>query len=170
MKRSLLFYILIILFCSCQNKAKNTVSDLKDFLGRTLYIPEQLENQFIKQPYKFKNNLIITIYPKDCTACALENVSMYKLYIDTLKAFNTGISLLSHKDNKEKIEVALKDLKIDFPIIYYDNNEFVTKNNLMKNTLLNTFVINNEKKIIWIGSPIATERTWNLFSKMMKKL
>lgn len=78
MKRSLLFYILIILFCSCQNKAKNTVSDLKDFLGRTLYIPEQLENQFIKQPYKFKNNLIITIYPKDCTACALENVSMYK--------------------------------------------------------------------------------------------
>lgn len=168
-----IFYISIILllsFYSCQNRSKNIDLSLVKFLGTTLIIPQQMEDEYENILHSSKNKLIIIVDPKDCTACALQNINTLKLYREQLSKFNTEVLLFTKGSSKNEVESVLYDMKIEYPVIYYNNDEFIIKNKLTDNPLLHTFVINKEKNVIWIGSPIKNQKSWDLFCKMMRKL
>lgn len=161
------FCFLILLLCNaCYNKADDTDKVLTEFLGSSISFPGPMRDSL--KNYSDKNLLIIVIDSTDCTSCTLQNIDMLKMYKEKFIEFNIDILIIAQRKNKN-VESILDNMGIDFPI-FFDNSEFIIKNKLMYNSLLHTFLINREKKVIWVGSPIRTENSWNIFCQMMKKI
>ncbi len=158
--------VILFLCNACYHKAEDADKVLTEFLGSTIRFPGPMEDSL--KNYSDKNLLIIVIDSTDCTSCTLQNVDMLKLYKEKFIEFNTGILIIAQRKDKN-VKSILDNMGIDFPI-FYDDSEFILKNKLMYNSLLHTFLINREKKVIWVGSPIRTENSWNLFCQMMKKI
>ena len=166
---NIFFSVFMVILFSCQIAEKKQDSDIKSFLGSTLFIPQSMETEFNKYVNSSENLLVIIIESEDCHECALNNFNMLKYYDKDFSTYKTNILLITERENREEITMLLKNKSINYPVIFDDNHEFVNKNKFMKNPLFYTFVINNKKEIVWIGSPITDKRTWDLFCKQMQK-
>lgn len=158
---------MILLSCNaCCYRVVSVDKILTEFLGSTIKFPKSMEDSL--KAHLDKNLLIIVVDSTDCTSCTLQNIDMLKLYRERFMEFDIRILLIVQKKYKN-IKSILDDMRIDFPV-FYDNSEFIVENKLVDNPVLHTFLINRKKKVIWIGSPIRTEDSWNLFCQMMKKV
>ena len=83
-----------ILF-ACQIPEKKQDSDIKSFLGSTLYIPQNMENEFNKYINSSEKLFVIIIESKDCHKCALNNINMLKYYDKDFSKYKTNILLIT---------------------------------------------------------------------------
>lgn len=158
--------ILILIFNSCK---KSTYSDhlnfiAEKFIGKSIIIPDNMCASF--SMLNFKNFTIITyIDSSECTSCSLECIKRFSLY--DFDQLYTEHLLVVRSVDEIKIKEILNNLFIDYPVIYDRNGEFKKLNKFLSESIFKTFVIDKCKSIVWLGSPIETNKTWKLFNKMI---
>ncbi|GHT65325.1 hypothetical protein AGMMS50239_24820 [Bacteroidia bacterium] len=171
-------YVILFLFCSitiisCTRKYRNTVveKELKSFLGSTIIFPENISITFEEITSSRDFVLISYIDSTDCTPCALKHIEVYKFYKDQLKnQFNTEILLLIQNNDEEGVKKMLSDIGVPFPFLLDIEKKFKSINNIPDNPTYQTLIVDEQRKIIWIGSPVENKKTWELYQKMMAKL
>jgi hypothetical protein len=95
----------------------------------------------------------------------MEHIALWKKHSEELTRSNTGILLVIQNSDEETVINALKSVKVTFPFIIDRGKKFKVKN--IKALITGTFVMNKNRKVIFTGSPIATEETWISFVKLV---
>jgi hypothetical protein len=113
--------------------------------------------------------IIIYINPGECTSCSMNQLIPWKLYGNTLNKHNTSILLVLHNTDEQKVNEILKSLEIQFPVVFDKEGKFRIANDKIFRVAHNDiFVIDKNKNVIFIGSPIANEKQWREFIKVAK--
>lgn len=164
------FILIVILFFSC--KEKRTIDpEIKAFLGSNVVVNSQLGK--IVQGELSEKDYILLLYFKidDCVPCSLDKVNLLKIYESDWEKFKTGILLvIQDNDKKDEILSLMNDLDIQYPVFFDVGNHFKESNRAVQHEIAQTFVMDKENKVIWIGSPIKNEQTLIRYRKMMNML
>lgn len=171
MKKYCCLILMIISSISCTNKNNNIDPKIKSFLGSTIIVTNDL-NRKIQNYYSDKDYiLLLYLATEDCAPCVLEKVKMLNAYSSDFKKFSTGILLIIQDGEKnEEISFIINDLEIDYPVIFDKNNKFIENNKSIQSKICQTFIMDKEYKVIWIGSPIQNKETLTRYYKMMNLL
>jgi hypothetical protein len=117
-----------------------------------------------------EHEVIIYIDGRECTVCSLSHLDTWKLYENSLIKYNTGIILVVFTANEQNVIDILKSMKINFPVIFDNREEFRIMNaEIFQAVHDGVFVIDKNKNVAFTGSPIVTEEKWNSFMKLVKK-
>lgn len=170
MKIYILFVFTIFIIVSCINK-KNIDPEIKAFLGSTIITTDSLTTS-IQSHYSDKDYIMLIYFTsEDCAPCVLEKVNLLKTYKNEFSKFRTGIILMIQDCNKnDDVKFIMKEMGIDYPLVFDYKESFKSKNKAMDKNICQTFIMNKQNKVIWIGSPIQNEKSLTLYRKMMKKL
>lgn len=161
----------LIIFISC-NKGHEIKSEIESFLGSTVVMTKDIENKIEEFFPEKKYFLLIYLENKECMPCKLEKVDMLKHYKSDFDKFYTGIALIIQDGDKkderrEDVRFLLKEAGMDYPIIFDENDEFIKNNKAISNKLCRTFIVDKDKKVIWIGSPIQNEKSMTRYRRIM---
>ncbi|MDR3246668.1 MAG: redoxin domain-containing protein [Prevotellaceae bacterium] len=121
-------------------------------------------NQYI-QTYKYVSIIYIDI--AECTGCSLSHLAAWEVHKKILDKYNIGVLLVFRNTDEEQIVKILKSKKITFPFIFDKTGEFKTGNKIFKSIKDNIFVIDRDKNVISLESPIKNEQTWKNFMKIV---
>ena len=65
--------------------------------------------------------------------------------------------------NPKKIDIICKKNKFDYPIFYASKNNINKINNFPEQIEYQTFLLNQDNRVLIIGNPIKNEKLWNLY-------
>jgi hypothetical protein len=140
-------------------------------IGKTIIFPDDMNDLWKSKTEKYNYTLILYVDSTDCTPCSLNDVSLFKQYEDQLRnQFNTEILLVIQNIDYDYVNTVLSNINIYYPFILDISKEFKTINKIPDIHKYQTFLINKEKEIIWIGSPVINKNLWNLFTQAMQIL
>ena len=119
----------------------------------------------------FVNDFTILCYidSADCTVCSMQWLTLWSHRERELEKLNTGIVLIVNNTDEKAVYDALEHLQLKFPVAF-DNNSALKQNNPLLLGQFPVFAVNREKEVVWLGTPIESETTWNLFCKTLQKL
>jgi hypothetical protein len=104
-----------------------------------------------------------------CNYCSFSSLTKWKHFEKKLEENNTGVLFIIHNSDEELVINSLKSFKFNIHFIFDKDRRFKAKNiktfHLAQN---NTFVMDKDKNVIFIGSPIANEKNWQSFIKLVK--
>ena len=162
--RYLLLLVVILVVQSCV-KNKNTDS-IKDFIGTTVEFNDVIGDDFDKKT----NKVIIYFDSTDCMSCALDNAILWEKHEKDLKKYHLNVMMLCDKSLSKEMCAYKDKYGIAFPLLWDTIGSMVHDYPFLRHKQFQTFVLNADNKIIWIGSPIYDEQVWNRFCKMMELL
>lgn len=149
------FFLAATIIFSCKNELKVVLTDI---------VPDKTEHQY-------NYTAVIYLDGKGCTSCALQNLRPWARHKQILEKYNTNILLVINHFNEQVILETLKNLDIfnAFNVVFDKDGKFRTMNsNVFKIAHDGIFIYNEDKDVIFTGSPIATEEKWNIFIKLVK--
>jgi peroxiredoxin len=144
--------MVIAFFASCKETIK-------------IVFPNVVQSEIEQYMQKHKYMVVIYVDSAACTPCSMEHIALWKKHGEELMRSNTGVLLVIQNSDEQAIINALKSVKVTFPFIIDRGKKFKVKN--IKALITGTFVMNKNRKVIFTGSPIATEEKWNSFVKLV---
>ncbi len=179
-KRSIVLLIIyFIIISSCSNQDKETKKILQDFSKKTITIPTDLQviknrEQTIIDTCTYRPTLIIYYDTLSCGERQVENldkfIDIYKLS-DTLKTFDI-MPIFSPKieDYDNLIEkIIIKNFEypiyIDFTGSFREINKYIPTNKKF-----HIFLLDADKKPIFVGNPIISGDLWELFISVLNNM
>lgn len=162
----LLFSCLVVLSSCFSNNGEDRIYDLgKSYLGKTLAVSKSVQESFVNPTLRAKYIVVVYLDSTSCTPCSIKNLKQYELH--DFKKFDVKIIVVINNQDSIHINRNIKDYGINCPVIFDIYGEIKKNNPFLKENLFQTFVIDANRRIIWLGSPIETSQTWKLFKKMI---
>lgn len=163
--------LFFVVFLSCTSNNNKILSEtIEKFYGQEFRIKELVNEN--SEPVKFQNEFIKIIEfidSIDCIPCRLENIRIWKKYEKELREHNHELVLITNNSNHEEVGNMLRGLKISYPI-YFDDENYIKQNNELIKCKFQIFTLDVNNKIIWIGSPIKSKKSWNIYKKYMENI
>lgn len=168
---------LIITVFSCQ-KADNDKALVENLYNSYIRIPTDSLGKISignieEREHKDNEHFNIIVYHDStmCSACEVQRLYEWESFISGLKkeeGIELGITIIFSPSKGEyaKLINAIKNVKPSIPI-YIDTTGCFIRNNtsIPPNSLLHTFVINKQGKVVLIGNMMNNKRLTNLFLK-----
>jgi hypothetical protein len=147
----------LFFFASCRDKIEIVFSGI-------------IQNDIEQYMQKYKYMVVIYIDSTTCTPCSLNHLILWKKHRKELEYNNTGILLVIQNSDEQEIVNTLESIEVTFPFIIDKERKFKVKNIEVFSIIAqdNTFVMDKDKNVIFIGSPIADEKKWKSFIKLVK--
>jgi hypothetical protein len=153
---ALLSLLFITVFIGCKPDFKMVFPDITDEI-----------EQYIQ---KYEHIVVIYVDSAECTPCSFNHLSSWKAYRKELSTYNTSILLAIRNSDEQAIINALKVIDITFPFFIDKGNKFrIINDDIFRVEYDGYFVINKDKKVVFIGSPIVNEERWSAFKKIIAK-
>lgn len=166
----IIFCSLVLLCCSCNNpdnSSKNKFSN--SVVGFRLSCAEEMESNF--DSLFLDNRTLIVAYVDSClcTSCYFKDFQKYNMH--NLESHMTDLVFVVSESiyTKMGIDSVLKQYGLDYLVLLDVKGHLKQNNDFLHNPVYNVFVIDRDYNIIWLGSPIKNEDTWNLFLAEIKK-
>ncbi|MDR0743657.1 MAG: hypothetical protein LBF05_04810 [Tannerella sp.] len=90
----LLTGLLLLGLYSCR-PVSETVTEMKQFLGSKVYLPEELIQQFSGTSSNY--HFVIYLEAANCVQCSLSKLTILNQYAEDFEKFNTDIVLVIYK-------------------------------------------------------------------------
>lgn len=168
MKIVTLLPLIPFLIQSCQNSNKTSPhrDSIIQFIGKEIYIPRDLNNKLSSEGYK----ILIYVGKEGCTECQL-SLPQWKHKIKELKQMNEKVQVFFVVNTIDSLEVkSLFEKENLEAFLYFDKkNMFFVMNKIPKENNLHTFLLDNTKRIVLMGSPINNEKMWNLYKEVFSE-
>ena len=177
--RFLLAIFIVVLIASCTND--RLAKEMEQFMGRQITVPTDLNAvwngrdtvlaDFTKVPIK----LVIWYDSLLCNSCQISKMSVWNAkvaYADSLAQWFSIIYLFTpKKEEANKINIALKADKFDYPIFIDQNGTFVKQNpNLPKSRELHSFLLDKNNRVKLVGSPLYKPALWKLYKHTIQAM
>jgi len=167
----LFFYAALLNSCKENSQKKETTQIVKEWHNKKVVFPD---------------NLIFTIYGKDtvdytipessykilmyvdsigCTSCKLQ-LHKWKEFIQQLDSLSNGtipVLFFFHPKDRGEISFLLKRDGIDVPVCIDLQDELNLLNHFPFNQEFQTFLLNSENKVLYIGNPVHNLRIKEMY-------
>ena len=165
--------IALFILAACGPGKKKADTEVLKFLG-TDFVTSENQKQLLDSLFQNKDYvLVLYLEPSQCVPCSLIKVTMFSYHADMLAESKTDVCLLlSTQGNEEKEEILSRISQMDlfYAHLFDENNSSVSNNKYLKNPLCQTFVIDKNYRVIWVGNPIRSEESIKLYTEMILKL
>jgi hypothetical protein len=94
---------------------------------------------------------------------------VWKPYKRVLEKKNTGILTVFNGFDEQTVINTLKSINATFHFILDSGGTFKAGNEIYKFVKDNIFVMDRNRNVIMAESPVANDRTWNMFTGRIKK-
>lgn len=168
------FWLSILIILSC-NREEREIKDIIDkWQNRQIYFPECVETKIYGRdtilPEWASNQYKILNYidTNGCTPCRLKFFE-WKMFLLEAQKMNLNISLLFvvYATDYRLLEIVQKENGFDYPIIYDRKDSINLLNNFPKNANYQTFLLDDQNKVILVGSPVRNDSMWELYKNTM---
>jgi hypothetical protein len=104
-----------------------------------------------------------------CTPCAFRYLNTWKIYQKTLNKHNTEIFLIINHSDEHLVTEILKSIGV-FKFVFDKKSKFKIVNyQIFQDASDGVFVIDKNRNVVFTGSPIVNEETWNSFVKLIDR-
>ena len=178
MKVFIIMLALIGIISCTDSRTKQISSFLKDKKEELIIIPDSFcvkdlnidstysfsaSNDFVNSP----NLRIVTSINGDCHAC-VNQLKEWKTIINKFSKERVGFLFFIYAENYSRFELMnLEEINFKYPVVYDYKNDFVIKNKIPDDYLLNTMLIDNIGKIIIIGNPLKSKKILGLYNSVI---
>lgn len=174
--------LVFIVFCSTFSgcvidKSLSEVEKIvNDWTGREIIYPQNISCKSIDKdiscvspsstPYK----ILVYVDSIGCTSCKLH---LYK-WNSIIEEVNNEMSDLInfqfyfHPKNIEEIFFLFRKDSFKYPIYIDKDNQIDRLNNFPKDSRYQTFLLDNQNKVIGVGNPADNPLIWNLYKQIIK--
>jgi peroxiredoxin len=157
MKHYIFFILLGLFFASCD---KETIK---------IVFPNAVQAEIEQYMQQQKYTVVIYIDSSSCTPCSLNHLTLWKKHREELAQNETGILLVIHNSDEQAVINTLQSVLVAFHFITDGGRKFKANNiEVFYAAQDNTFVMDRDRNVIFAGSPIASEASWNSFIKRIK--
>jgi hypothetical protein len=177
MKKIVFVILLLCTFAACNKygKYRKTISILDHLLGDSItfhhkniyYINSQ--DTVIEDKNEYEYLIVVCTHPSDCEVCEWKldewflkrkEILMYNENVD----FKFVIQSRNYDEAGHYIIHAMPDI----PVIYDSTGVFIKQNNLPEEQRYHTFLLDKNKKILLVGSPIGNDKLWDMYKEIIK--
>ncbi|MDR2406702.1 MAG: hypothetical protein LBE13_01100 [Bacteroidales bacterium] len=119
---------------------------------------------------KYKYMAVVYIDSTSCTSCSFSSLTIWKHLKKNLAENDTGVLfIIRHSDEQLVINSLKTHQLLTIPFIFDKGGTFKESNEIYKFVKDNIFVIDKNRNVIMAESPIANDKTWNMFLTKTKK-
>lgn len=170
MYKCYLLLLWLLLLISCQNKASKPTSDAK-WLGSEVVLPNGVVFSAPTDSLWKNNTLHIIMYidSTECTPCSVDNIIMWNKseYEKYMSKYKIDILLVFGTTQETVVRELMANYSISYPYAIDKRRNLLRANDFLSDKKFHTFIVDSNRKIIWLGSPIYSEKTWGLFTEML---
>ena len=172
-------YIIIVLFMllmsSCNfvsKKGREAQHMTLEWHNRNIVLPTDLPCKVLEKDTNIsllsKYKIFTYIDTIGCTACQFGALD-WKQLIHEADSLNYDVDFLfyAHLKDYEEFETYLEVNKFKHPIFYDYNGVCNTKNNLPNQVIYQTFLLDENNKVLLIGKPTPDSKLWDLYKKII---
>ncbi len=169
--------VLLVLFSSCQDKAKNHVIQLvREWEGKEILFPlnsvftiqgkDTIEHSGDNCDYK----IVTYIDSIGCTSCKLQlqNWKDFISKIDSLNHDKVSFFFYFHPKDKSELRFIFQRDSFEYPICLDENDSFNKLNHFPSDMTFQTFLLNRNNKVLAIGNPIHNPKIKELYIKIIR--
>jgi len=178
MKKYLFLLFISLLFLTCQNKSKQEITALlESFVNSQIVIPNNLlmkihadkplDSSLLTKSCK----MIVYLNAKGCESCKMQALlSVYQFVLKNIHRKNFGVVIILNPTYIESSDHFLKNILFCHTVFYDLDGSFERLNpQLPKDERFHTFLLNQENKVILIGSPIRNAKLNKLYLAEIQK-
>jgi hypothetical protein len=173
------YIALVFLFATifaCKSKNNKDISDfISSWQNKEILFPENLVfTHYAEDTVEYKipddeYKIIVYVNPSDCTGCTLQLAAWkyFLTYIDS--AFNRNIPCLFFANPPQILDliILLERGEWETPVCVDNNNEFAILNKIPVNPSFQTFLLNEQNRVVVIGNPIQNVEIAKLYIKQI---
>jgi hypothetical protein len=167
--------ILSVFSCNEHIKYRKTVSTLENLLGKSICFTNRnvyhinLKDTVFEDKNTFRNTIVAYFHPLDCEVCVWKLDEWYlKRKEILLYNKNVDFKFIIQSRNYSDVSHYVMHAMPDIPLIYDSTGIFITHNELPEEQKYHTFLLDKDKKIILVGSPIGNDKLWNMYKEIIK--
>ena len=170
----LLYVIYLYLLSSCQNPAKDHITQLvEEWQGKEVRFPEnpvftrQLKDTVDYRIPEAEYKVLVYVDSIGCTSCKLQLPKWKELiaYVDSVSGGQVPfLFFFQSKDNKE-LRYILKRDNFRLPVCVDSQNEFGKLNRFPSELMFQTFLLDKDNRVKVIGNPIHNLSVKELYLK-----
>jgi hypothetical protein len=157
---------------ACQNtKEKILKNELKDFFNTTITLDSLLNHDgSMCQLDTITLKLIVYYDAIDCVPCQLKTIPYWQQIIYEAAKYEACLQFIFifNTSNEQEIAEIFEEHQFTMPVIYDPKQVFKRNNHLLDNTNYHTFLLDDNNKIILVGSPIGNSKLWNLYKQTIE--
>ncbi len=176
--RSFILISIALILSGCYSKEDQNKKVVQEWYGKTVVIPSSLKpkvagrdttisaSEILDKDY----NVLTFVDTTGCTEC---NLRLYdwRLLIEEVKQYSKEINFIFviHSSNFDEISAFAVKNKFNYPLFYdYDNSFAKANKNLPAQPEFQSFLLDNEGKVILVGNPVKNKSLWKLYKKQME--
>ena len=120
--------------------------------------------------------LVIYLGGNDCAPCSLRELRHWKPALEQIGSMEdkgAGIDvifILKANKNNPKIKETLLGLKFPYPILFDSKGEFERANLLPFNSMMHTFMLDKNRKVVLVGNPLVGQNSRQQFKIAIRSL
>ncbi len=164
--------LLAMISCSGSNKEQQDI--VAEWVGKEIVIPEGLGFQVGNIPVDYDFDaadfkIVTYVDSTGCTGCKMR-LPAWDKFLNSFKMnqeINVGILMLINTHDRNKIESIVNKFDYYHPIVIDSLNSFKTINDLSDKLEYQTFLLDNDNKIIAIGNPVYNPNIEKLYKKII---
>ena len=156
-------FILSIIGCHTQKHEFERIVSLWN--QKEIIFPEEISKQ-IPMQYKILNYI-------DTNGCSMCRLKLYewKLLKEELDSLHMSLPIIfiAHLENYKALTAMQKINKFPIPIIRDTSGYMIEQNHFPSNPLLQTFLLDENNRVLIIGNPIHNRQIWELYKKEIRR-
>ena len=171
----------IILLTSCFSQKQQYVQEIRNLQSEVIRLPvrglvirqqEKVEGFYVDKPSVFK--LVVYADSLECSACAINHIDSWRPLIDYAKQFDDQLRycFIFSPRKKDLLDTKLLMLRqmFDYPMLLDTLGEFEKLNpHLPKNKVLHTFLLDENNRVILVGSPLNNSKIKEMFYRVVEE-
>lgn len=175
--RKYLYLLAFVLLCfsSCTPK---TTKDIQKVVGQPLNIPTTLTAHIQKRDttLSIQNNTpkLLVYYNFDgCSSCKLKELLIWNdrlAELDSIAPQCQPIFIMNVGTHEQKTRMDLLVYQFARPVLFDRKGDFESLNLLPDSQMLHTFLLDQNNKVVLVGSPVSNLGMWKLYKSTIQKM
>lgn len=148
---------------------------LQQWNGKEIFFPKNLsfmeygEKRVDFDISKGKYKIVHYVDSAGCTSCKLnlKQWDEFIFYMDSVTGHNVPCLFYIHTKQKRELKIALKENGFDYPVCLDMENEFYRLNKFPMTPLLQTFLLDENNRIVGMGDPVRNPHIKELYLNLI---
>lgn len=172
--RHFMLLAVFLAFCSCNNEGR-IEKEIKALSGRELLFPEgyvslSYHDSLKVEPLVNADIKIVSYYDNIvCSSCSLNKLKAWVSQADSIDP-EIPYLIVIHSNKKEEFVETARQIKLPYPLMFYDSDVFKVENKLDVLDQNRTFLLDKNNKIVLVGEPFSLPRLADLYKKQIQKM
>ncbi len=166
----MIFVFALSLSCKSDDNVKSDA--VNHWFGKQIILPNDsliFNTRKNKSKPHLKKLKILTLIKGGCGPC-VEELKEWKIFMKKVDTSQVGFIFLVHSVDLIEDFMSKASLLINYPYYYDVGHKVISKNEFSDNKLFQTFLLDENSKVILIGKPKAKEMTDLYINQIKNKL